>query len=294
MLRLIRMVTAWCGQLAPARALQLGRRLGWFLGTVIRYRRREVLDTLRRCLPDKSRPELKAIADGMYRHLGVMVIEFCRFEYLKPDELHDYVEIVGAEKVQAILQQGQGIIFLTGHIGNFELLGVMGSILKVPLNIITKRIKPAALNTYWFQSRAKFGLNLLPPRGSYRACLAALQRRELLGFVLDQNMRRERGIFVDFFGRPACTSPGLALLSAHSRTPVVPVFIIRLADGRHRIEAGTPLAPPADREPATIHAATQQYTRIIEDAVRAYPDQWIWLHRRWRTQPLLPGAGKNP
>ena len=104
-------------------------------------------------------------------------------------------------------------------------------------------------------------------------------------------MIRDEGVFVDFFGRPACTSPGLAYLSAQTRLPVHPVFIIRQNNGRHLVKVYPPIPPPAGRDPDSIHQATQQYTTVIEEVIRKVPEQWIWIHRRWRTQSVERSAG---
>ncbi len=268
-----------------ARAMRWGASLGRLLGSVLRLRRREVVQTIARCFPDRSAAEIRAIADGMYRNFGLLLVEVLRFGAADRGRLRELVELDGENCLPQVLAQGRGALVLTAHIGNFELLCTMAPLFGVPLTVITKTIKPAALNRHWEQARRRLGVKTLPPRNSYRACRQVLKNNEVLGFVLDQNMKRKHGIFVDFFGRPACTSPGLAFLSARSQAPVVPVFMLRRPDGRHRVKLFPPLPPPADCEPETIREATQNYTRVIEDVIRNYPEQWTWLHRRWRTQP---------
>jgi KDO2-lipid IV(A) lauroyltransferase len=103
--------------------------------------------------------------------------------------------------------------------------------------------------------------------------------------MLDQNMTRTEGVFVDFFGRPACTTPGLAYLAAQSQAPVVPIFLLRNPDHRHTFRVLPVIDPPPDRQPDTMREYTQRYTAVLEGVIREHPDQWIWIHRRWRTQP---------
>ena len=103
---------------------------------------------------------------------------------------------------------------------------------------------------------------------------------------MDQNQTRSRGVFVDFFDRSASTSPGLAILSAQTGAPVLPAFMIHRANFKHEMVTYPAIEPPPDKSPESIHAFTQQYTAVIEDVVRKYPEQWIWLHRRWRTQAI--------
>ncbi len=290
---LIKLLIALAMRLSHARSLVWGRRLGWLLGALLRYRRAEVLATLRRCFPEKTAAECGAVADGMYANLGLTLMETLRLDELSRDWMERHVEVRGMEIVRAALEGGKGAIMLAAHLGNFQLPGLIAGFFGVSISNITKTIKPAALNAHWDRIRARFGVKSVGRRGSFRACLAVLKANEMLGFVLDQNMKRPEGIFVDFFGQPACTSPGLALLSALSGAPVIPAFTFRRPDGSHQIDLLPALAPPPDRQPETIRQATQAYTAIIEAAIRRHPEQWIWIHRRWRTRPLPEGAGAS-
>ncbi|MDP2990288.1 MAG: lysophospholipid acyltransferase family protein [Kiritimatiellota bacterium] len=286
MIAIIRALSWLSARLSPSQVQRMGRALGWLLGSGLRFRRKEVQAALQRCFPEKSPADVRAIADGMYRHLGIFLIEILRTGYIDPATLDEEVDFSGLEKAMQILSQGRGLIVLTAHVGNFELLAMMGALKGAPLTVITKALKPKWLNDWWIETRGKFGVKMLPARDSYRYCREALKANGVLGFILDQNMKRNRGIFVDYFGRPACTSPGLALLSAQTGAPVLPVFMLREPDGRNRVHVFDPLPPPASADKEAIRQATQAYTTIIEQFVRAHPDQWIWLHRRWRTQPL--------
>lgn len=283
---IIKLLVALAMRLSFERAVVWGRRLGWWIGTVLRYRRAEVLDTLQRCFPEKSAAECRAVADGMYENLGQTIMETLRFDTLDREWVERHVDLQGIAIVREALARGKGAIMLTAHIGNFQLPAMIAGFFGIPITSITKTFKPAALNEHWRRVRDRFGVKSAERRGSFRACLAALKSNRMLGFILDQNMKRNEGIFVDFFGRPACTTPGLALLSVVSGSPVIPAFTFRRPDGSYRIDVLPALAPPPDREPETIRRATQEYTAIIESVIRRHPEQWIWIHRRWRTQPL--------
>jgi KDO2-lipid IV(A) lauroyltransferase len=201
------------------------------------------------------------------------------------DYLRDYVVWEDEVHMRNVLAAGKGLLVLASHMGNWDLLCTMAPHFNFPSTIITKKIKNESLNRFWMEARARFGLKFVPAHNSYRQCLAALRKNEIVGFVLDQNMIRTEGIFVDFFGKPACTTPGLAYMSAQSGAAVTPVFITRQPGGRHIVKVLPAIPPPPDRKPETVRLYTQQYTRIIEDMIRQYPDQWIWIHRRWRTVP---------
>ena len=286
MIAIIRALSWLSARLSQPQVQRVGRALGWLLGSGLRFRRKEVHAALQRCFPEKSPADARATADGMYRHLGILLIEILRTGCIAPATLDEEVDFSGFEKGMQILKQGRGLIVLTAHVGNFELLAMMAALKGAPLTVITKALKPKWLNDWWIETRVKFGVKMLPARDSYRYCREALKANGILGFILDQNMKRNRGVFVDYFGRPACTSPGLALLSAQTGAPVLPVFMLREPDGRHRLHVFDPLPPPQSADKEAIRQATQAYTAIIERFVREHPDQWIWLHRRWRTQPL--------
>lgn len=274
------------------RALAVGRGIGWVLGSLVRYRRAESAAAIRRCLPGLPEARIREVLDEMYAGFGQNAMEsFWLTPEALPGYLRNRVDVHGREIVESEMAKGRGALVLASHAGNWDLLcrGTRG--LEFPLTIISKTVRSRSFEIFGRVIRERFGLRVLPAHGSYRACLRTLRRNEILGFALDQNMTRTEGIFVDFFGRPACTTPGLAYLSAQSGASVIPIFIERLPGGRHVIRVMTPLPPPADLKPETIHTATQAYSRLTEDWVRAHPGQWIWIHRRWRTQPV-PEAPK--
>lgn len=264
---------------------RLGAALGWFLGHIIRHRRGLVLDALARSFPERTPAERRQIADGMYRHLATLALECLYFSGQHANEFSTYLDIVGREHLETIRARNGGALALMGHIGNWELMGLGATTLWNPINVVVKTMGDKAVNNYWRASREKMGLHLLPSANAARDCIKALRRKEAVALILDQNMRRQRGIFVNFFGQPANTTPGLAVLSAVSKTPVVPIYMIRKDNGRHQFHILPPIDPPTDRSDESIHAATQQYTKILEDIIRAHPTQWTWLHKRWRTKP---------
>lgn len=283
---ILKILSRYFASLTPAKARSTGRALGWFYGSVIRYHRKDAIVALRHAFPEKSEPDRLAILESMYRNLGINLVEEFRLQHISEADLKQTLTWEGESHATDVLAAGKGMIVLSAHLGNWDILCTMAPKFNFPTTIITKNIKNKALNRFWMQARSRFGLKFVPAHNSYRLCLAALRRNEIVGFILDQNMIRTEGIFVDFFGKPACTSPGLAFMSAQSGAAVIPVFIVRQPDGTHRVQMRPPIAPPPDRKPETIQEYTQLYTKVIEDAVRANPDQWIWIHRRWRTQPI--------
>lgn len=273
------------GSLSLERALAAGSGLGWFYGSVIRHHRRDAEEALRLSFPEKSKAERDHIIAQMYRKLGMNAAEELRMPSVTLEYLQNFVAWENETPVREVLSAGKGVLALTAHIGNFDLLCTIAPHFNYPTTVITKNIKNQAINTWWMEARTRFGLKFVPAHNSYRQCLSALRKNEIVAFILDQNMINTEGIFVDFFGRPACTSPGLAYMSAQSGAAVVPVFMIRQENGRHRVKVMPAIPPPPDRKPETIRQFTQLYTKIIEDVIREFPDQWIWVHRRWKTVP---------
>ena len=283
--KLLQFISWLFSLLSPRAALAVGRGLGWIYGSVIRYHRRDAWEALARSLPEKTAAERRGILRRMYGNLGMNVVETARLPHVSEQHLKDTIDWEGEHHARDVLAAGKGLLVLSAHTGNWDILCTMAPRFNYPTTIITKRIKNKGINDYWMAARARFGLKFVPAHNSYRPCLAALRKNEIIVFILDQNMIRDEGLFVDFFGHPACTTPGLAYMSAQSGAAVVPVFMLRQPDGRHLVKALPPIAPPPDRKPETIAAYTQRYTKVIEDVIRANPDQWIWIHRRWRTTP---------
>ncbi len=284
--RLLLALSRGVSRLPLDRALSVGRGLGWVMGTLVRHRRAESADAIRRSLPGLCEAEVAGVVREMYATFGRTMVESL---WLMPETvesyLHGRVEVHGREIIDAELARGRGALVLTAHTGGWDLLGRLARPLGFPLTVIVKTIRSPSFEAYVRVTRTSFGMKTLPAHGSFRDCLRTLRRNEMLGFMFDQNMTQADGIFVDFFGRPACTTPGLAFLACKSGASVIPVFDECLDGGRHAIRILDPLPPPPDLQPDSIRIATQAYTRVIEDWVRAHPGQWIWIHRRWKTQP---------
>ena len=240
---------------------------------------------LRRAFPEKKDDQIVAIAKGAYRNLGIVAAEFFSLPRLTKDNIGKLVEVEGLENCTQALAKGRGVLMFGSHFGNWELEAVAASLLIKPLVVIYRPLDSAVLDALVLRVRSATGNPPLAKDRAMRSMLRSLKHNEMLGILIDQNVAWYEGVFVDYFGRPACTTDGLALLALHTGAPVLPAYMARRPDGRYRFVIGpeVEIINTGDRE-ADVLANTQRFTKIIEETVRLYPDQWLWVHQRWKTQ----------
>jgi len=259
-------------------------RLAYLLG----LRRTVALDGLRRAFPELSERQRRRIARAAYAQLGKSLAEVALVRRLPDGDLEDLVKYRGWERFESARAQGRGVVVAVAHFGNWELLGRAAARRGVKITAITRKLRGAA-NRRLVAARREGGLRELPDKGSTHDALALLRRGETLAVVVDQNMRPRRGIFVEFFGEQACTTPAAAVLSLRSGAPLLAAFPVRQPDGKHVVEVHGPFTTELRGHEAVV-ALTQALTRAVETAVRAHPDHWFWVHRRWKTRPSLAPA----
>jgi len=264
-------------------------RLGGLLG-VLAYRidgrhRGITEEALSTSFPEKSPEEISAIGRTVFRNLGYLAVEFICSDRLAKKPLEEVFEFVNYGSFVEAYDKGKGVLLLTGHLGSWELMAVAQSIKNPKLTIVVRPLDNPYLEDAVSRVRTRFGNRLINKNKGMREILRALGRGESIGILLDQSVAKKEGVFVDFFGRPACTNIGLALIAARTKAPVIPAFTRRVSMYRHEIIIGEelPLIDTGDRD-ADILANTQAYTKVIEDFIRKYPDQWFWMHRRWKTK----------
>ena len=223
----------------------------------------------------------------MYRSLGRLLAEVAKFPEYTLQNVDRIAVYDGLENYLAARDRGKGVLFMTAHLGGWEIGSFVHSLHGHWLNIVARKLDNPLLDRWVLQLRSLHG-NRIHDKDEYaRGLLAAMKRGETVGALMDTNMTPPQGVFVNYFGRPACTAAGVARVAMRTGAAVLPAFTIwdeALGKYRIRFEPAIPLVCSGDDE-ADVVANTQNYTRAIEQAVRAYPDQWLWVHRRWKTRP---------
>ena len=263
--------------------------LGGWLGALVYYlapQQRELACEHLRCsltLADERR--IKTIAKRCFENLGKTAVEFMQFPRLNRKRIQQYVTFEGTEHVEQALAHGKGAIILTGHFGNWELLAASISTTIAPLTPFVRELRSSRLNALVSSYREKAGYATIDRDTGMRHALRCLKRNELLGIVADVDTTVS-GVFVDFFGKHAYTPYSPVAIALKTGAAILPTFIIRQSDGSHRAIIEPPLTlerTHAKEKDLVIN--TQKFTKIIESYIRRYPTQWIWMHRRWKTQP---------
>ncbi|MCX7981283.1 MAG: lysophospholipid acyltransferase family protein [Syntrophales bacterium] len=248
------------------------------------------LHNLVRAFPDKSIQDLEILARRVFKNLGIIVSEFFDLPSITKENFSHWVEFEGLEHFYEAKSAGKGVIASVSHFGNWEMMAVTFAVAVEPLTILYRPLDNPYLNEIVTFVRTRPGNTLLTKEGSMRKALKALYNGQVLCILNDQNVDVREGVFVDFFGRPACTGTGLATLAMLSSAPILPVFMPRLSSGKYRMIFLPPfIAEDTGNYERDLEVNTQRITKILEDKITQYPDQWLWLHQRWKTKKCQQG-----
>ena len=274
------------GMLPRPLARAFGVLVAWSVYFLHPKLRRVGMRNLELAFPEKSRRERKKILHGVFTSLGRQAAEVCLFRRYARENVSKVVVYEGFENFERALARGKGVVFLTGHLGAWELSAFAHSLYGYPLGVVMRPLDNPYLDRFTREFRTAHG-NRAVDKDFARGLIAAMRRGETVGVLMDTNMIASQGVFVDFFGIKACTASGIARVALKTDAAVVPGFTIwdpGLKKYRLRFDPAVELVRTADRE-SDVVANTQLFTKIIEDYVRRYPDQWLWVHRRWKTRP---------
>jgi KDO2-lipid IV(A) lauroyltransferase len=270
-------------------SISLGRFLGKLAYLIIADARKRTLSNLKIAFgKEKGQREIKKLALTVFENVGKNVADAVRLKNMKWEKIEKITKIEGLEYFDEAYKMGKGVIALTGHIGNFELLGAYFSLKGYKLSVIGRELYDPRLDALLVKNRGSVGLENIPSSASVKQVIKALRSGRTLGVLADQDSSKVRGVFVNFFERPARTPVGPALLAYKIQSPIVPMAIIREKDDKYRILVKKPieLAFSGDKEKDIIET-TQEYTKVLESIIREYPSQWLWMHDRWKSKPGL-------
>jgi len=280
------------GSLPRPMARAVGISLAWSIYLIHGRLRRVGMHNLRMAMPEKPRREHAKILRGVYTSLGRQVAEVCLFPRYTRENVTEVVVYDGFENFERALERRKGVIFLTAHLGGWELSSFSHSLHGHPLKIVMRALDNVYLDRMMRDYRTMHGNQTVDKDDFVRGLLSAMKAGETVGILMDTNMTPPQGVFVDFFGIPACTASGIARIALRTDAAVVPAFSVwdpALRKYRLRFDPQVQLIHTGDDESDVI-ANTAKFTKVIENYVRRYPDQWLWVHRRWKTRP----AGQPP
>jgi KDO2-lipid IV(A) lauroyltransferase len=274
-------------QALPRRAaLALGRALGRFWGDLDRRHLAIAADHLRRAFPEWSESRVWRTASDCYAHFGAGLVDILWLEGRPREEVLALVDVVGRPHVEAAMAAGRGAILAACHIGNWEVHGLAHGWVFGPIGVVARPFENPAFDARLVAFRSSGGNTVIYKQRALGQVLKLLRAGHGVALLLDQNVAADDGIFVDFFGRPAATTTVAAALAAKTGCALVPSHTRLLPDGRYRLTYEPVLSwtRDADRD-REIFRITQWLTHRVERWVRDAPEQWLWMHRRWKTQP---------
>ena len=268
-----------------ARAIGIGIGLAVFR---LHRRLRQVgMRNLALAFPGMPEAERQQILRGEYISLGRQLAEFCRFPTYTADKASKIVIYDGLENYKRAVARGKGVLFLTGHLGAWELSAFAHSLNGYPLSIVMRPLDNPYIDAFVQRYRTMHGNKTVSKDDFVRGLLAAMRAGESVGILMDTNMTPPQGVFVNFFGVPAYTASGMARIAMRTDAAVVPGFTVwepNLKKYVLRFDPALQLVRTGN-DNADVVANTAMFTSVIEDHIRRYPDQWLWLHRRWKTRP---------
>ena len=268
-------------------SMNVGRKAGKILASLFPKFHKTANKNLEIALPHLSAEEKSKLVTGCLENLGRQLGLVSHFKKFTPEEVRELVEIEGRENFDKAHESGRGVLFFTGHFGSWEVFNLLPPAFGYEMNILVRRIDNPLVENYVDSLRTRFGSKTIDKTKSAKAMFRMLKNGEKLGIVADLNAQEREGIFVDFFGIPASTTTSVARLALRTNSIVMPAFAVWNDEKQKYV---VHLEPPLDFEKtdddeADVKNLTQQVTKTIEGYVRRYPEQWMWIHKRWNTRP---------
>ncbi len=266
--------------------LAVGRRLGRLWGALDKRHLAIAADNLRRAFPEWDEARVQRTARGVYAHFGAVLMDLLWMEGRPAAQLLALADLEGVEHLQAARASGRGVVAPSGHIGNWEIQAVASVPLVGNVAMIARPLDNPALDQRLVGLRTSTGNTVIYKQKALAQVIRTIREGGIVAILIDQNVQAKDGIFVRFFGQPACTTTVAAALALKTGCAIVPVHCLLQPNGRYRMIYGPPVEwTGTGRRDEDVAALTQALTSVIEGWVRETPEQWLWLHRRWKTQP---------
>lgn len=277
------------GALPRSLAQVVGQGIGAIASICLPRLKRHADVNLRIAFPDLDEKARRRITRATFKNLGRILSELSQFPRLNRENISSVAvfDSDDLEMFNELQRQGRGIILLTGHIGAWELLAFAQSVRDNSISLLARPIDNPLVNRLLTEYRTRCGNRILEKRGSAREVLRTLKTGGMVGILADLNTTRDAGVFCDFFGLQACTTTSIATLALRTGAVVLPVYIVWDEKMRiHRLHGEQPVETVVTGNfESDVWVNTANYTKVIESIVRRHPDQWLWVHRRWRTRP---------
>ncbi len=270
----------------------LGGGIGWLAFACVPRLRYVGTENLTLAFPEKSAAERQQILRAMYRSLGWQLAEFCQLPRYTLARASQFIRYDGFENYLSARAHGKGVLVLTGHIGAWELSSFYHSLAGHPMSMVIRRLDNPLVDRFVNRIRCLHGNRVLHKDDFARGLIATMRSGETVGVLMDTNMTPPQGVFVDFFGHAACTASGIARVALRTGAAVVPGFLVwEPSENRYVLyfQPELKLTRTGDDEHDAV-ANTQLFTGALEGIIRRYPEQWLWVHRRWKTRP--PGEAR--
>jgi len=267
---------------------------GRFIHRFMPWRRAVIMANINQVYGDKLTARHKThLAKAFYSHLATSIKEAFQLRFLSEQTLRDRVEVRGHERMLDVVANKKGVLVLTGHVGNWEFAPI-GGIMNFrqfggQFHFIRRTLGSKRLERILFSRYYRAGLNVIPKKNSLQQVCDALDQNHAVVFVLDQHasLANRDGVAVEFFGKKAGTYRSLASFARHTNVPVVPAAGYRLPDGRHVLEFHEPITwQEAETTQEAIYQNTLAYNQALEKIILAHPEQWMWVHKRWKLKDL--------
>jgi KDO2-lipid IV(A) lauroyltransferase len=268
----------------PARTIwRIGSWIGFLIGVADVPHRRIVRRNLQFANPAWTRQDIHRLTREIFRHIGVTFLEILQMRCLACDDILSRVRLTGEQYLHQALRQDRGLIIISAHLGNWEMgLQFACCYLNSPITGVARMVRFAPLNRRVQRLRTRFGINVIHKKGALPEMTQTLRRKEVLALLVDQS-RRSEGVETLYFGRRVTTTPAVAMLAIRCKSPVLPMFCIRERNGGLRLEVKPAVEiQRSGNLRADLLTNTQRVNDAVEQAVRQYPEQWFWVHKRWK------------